>query len=416
MVARTRGLASSLLALGLTTLSSIALAAPTTRYPASATHSPMTAEIVEHLSAVMARGGGRPDVFAKIGDSITVNPGFLSCYGVSDDNDLGTHSDLRPTIDFFSRTPAKHGASSFARLSVAAKVGWTSIAMLGSGSSGPALSEIASVRPAFAVMMTGTNETYAAGVENFERNLRRLVRRVVDSGVVPLLSTIPPRKDSWDLDAIIPEMNAVVRLVAMTEKVPFMDPWTRLATVKGNGLGLDGIHPSSYPGHACWLTEPALEHGINVRNLVTLESLDRARRFLIEHQPAETSPPGLAGTGTLTDPLVVDDLPFVDAGQVSADFPSELGPYRCDRRGGKGDEVVYAFHTDVPRQARIHLFAEADAGLSLYVLGAKSADACTAHGAKSVDVTFPPGTSFVVVDARARGKHDTSFGISITGR
>ena len=266
-------------------MSSVATAA--THYPEGARHSPMTADIVEHLRAVVARGGGRPDVFVKIGDSITVTPGFLTCFARPADVDLAGRDDLIETMAFFSRTFADRDHLSWDRKSSAATIGWSTFAAIGGSMHSPLRDEIRAVRPALAIVMMGTNETYGGGVANYERNLRRLVRMIVAEGVVPIVSTIPPRRDSRDLDAIVVQMNAVGHEIAESEAVPLVDYGGELRKLPRFGLGWDGIHPIAREGHACALDDGSLANGLNLRNLMTLEALDRARRFLFAGAPPE---------------------------------------------------------------------------------------------------------------------------------
>ena len=265
---------------GLSLVSSSARAA--TPYPAGIRHSPFSAEIIARLQAVVAKGGGRRDVFVKIGDSITVHPGFLGCFATVDETDLAGRADLADTVAFFSRTSADGTHLSWDRKSKAAHIGWSTFGALGTTAYSPLREEIRAVRPAFAVVMMGTNEVHGGGVGNYRHNLRRLVQSVLGEGVVPIVSTIPPRGDSADLDAVVRRMNGVVREIAEAEQVPLVDYEGELRRLPKLGLGPDGIHPLPRPGRACALSGEALLYGLNVRNLITLEALDRARRFLFD--------------------------------------------------------------------------------------------------------------------------------------
>jgi hypothetical protein len=266
--------------------------------PPGARHSPYTREIVEHLSAILQRGGGRRDVFVKIGDSITYHPGFLGCFAQPDRVVWGDHEALAPTLAFFSVTRADRDHFSWDRPSKAARIGWSTFGALGTPGYSPLRREIKAVKPAFAVVMLGTNEVYPNGVGNYRVNLRRVIRAVVDEGVVPLMQTIPPRGDDRALDRLVLEMNDVARELAEQERVPLADYGGALRSVPHFGLGPDGIHPDAASGLAtaeagrrgvprtearpCSFDAEGLGHGQNLRNLITLEALDRARRFLLE--------------------------------------------------------------------------------------------------------------------------------------
>ena len=80
-----------------------------TRYPAQARHSPMSAAVVARLKSAIAASPGRHDVFAKVGDSITVSPQFLGCF-VGSSVDLADSAALEPTRAFFAATLGRgHG-------------------------------------------------------------------------------------------------------------------------------------------------------------------------------------------------------------------------------------------------------------------------------------------------------------------
>ena len=180
--------------------------------------------------------------------------------------------------------------TSFDRGSEAAHVGWLTGAVL-AGSPSPLLREIAAVKPAFAVIMLGTNDDRPGGVEVFARNLPVVVDRLLDAGVVPLLSTLPPRADSPAAAARVPELNQRIRALAESRQVPLMDLYAALLPLPRHGLGGDGIHLSTlwraHAPHACWLTPEGLQKGMNLRNALVLTALDRARRFLVEGEEPE---------------------------------------------------------------------------------------------------------------------------------
>lgn len=267
-----------------------ALAAPV-RYPAGAVHSPMTRGVVDRLREVLARSGGRRDVFIKVGDSNTVNPAFLGCFARKDVR-LGAHAALAPTLDFFRSHIVDGRRTSFDRVTEAARVGWLAGAVL-AGERAPLEREIAALRPAFAVVMLGTNDNRPGGIEPFTKNLAEVVDRALALGVVPLVSTIPPRTDSPAAAARVAELNAVVRSLAEERQVPLMDLHAALLPLRGRGLAADGVHlqvAGKDSPHGCWFTRDALSRGMNVRNLVTLTALDRARRFLLDGEAPEPDP------------------------------------------------------------------------------------------------------------------------------
>lgn len=253
-------------------------------------HSPMTTAIVTRLRAVLASSRGAKDVFIKVGDSNTANPSYLSCFA-GRDVDLGDHAALEGTRRFFStrRIDALHG--SFDRTSIAASSGWITKQAL-AGDPSPLVREIAAATPAFAVVMLGTNDNRANGMDAFVEALPRVVDTLLARGVVPLLSTIPPRADAPAMRARVPELNRVIRQLAASRQIPLMDLYSALQPLPRHGLVADGIHLASawHRGapKPCHLTGDALQNGMNMRNLVTLQALDRARRFLVEGEATES--------------------------------------------------------------------------------------------------------------------------------
>jgi lysophospholipase L1-like esterase len=280
----------------LVTLAVPSRARAATRYPEGRVQSPMTAAIVARLRAVLARGTGARDVFVKVGDSNTANPSFLRCLA-GDDVRLDDRA-LETTRAFFHarKVDALHDA--FARISIAATPGWLTAQVL-AGDPPHLLREIAEVRPAFAIVMLGTNDNRPEGFEKFRAKLAEVVERTLAAGVVPILSTIPPRDDDRFASARVPRFNAAIRALAEELAVPLVDLHAALVALPHHGLGPDGIHlaPAATADgtpRPCRFDAASLQKGMNVRNLVTLVALDRARRFLLEGEAPEAEPAGAA--------------------------------------------------------------------------------------------------------------------------
>ena len=259
---------------------------------------------------------------------------------------LQASAGAEPTRQYFAATDVGGGKDSFNRTSLAAMVGWQASKAL-AGSPTPIDQEVAAIMPGFAVVMFGTNETDPCCVEAFEKNLTAVVDALVQKGVVPLVSSIPPRGDDAAANALVPEMNAVVRAVAQHRQIPYMDFWQTLINLPSYGLAGDGVHPQVYVSsgvHGCWFTDPALQLGVNQRNQLVLDSLDRVKRALVDGAPPEAGPPALAGSGTFPDPYLVDALPFVDSADTSSSPSSVAGVYSCAPQNEGGPEIVYRDH------------------------------------------------------------------------
>ncbi len=383
------------------------------RYPAGALHSPMSPAVVARLSSVLSATTGQKDVFAKVGDSITVDTNFLDCYAGTDVM-LDTESALEPTRTWFNQTAVSASNTSFDRTTLSAAVGWSAGSAI-AGSPTPIEQEVSAINPAFAVVMFGTNDTSAIGFWTFEKSLRGVVDQLLGLGVVPLLSTIPPRSDSTTMNALVPEMNAIIRAVAQYRQIPYMDYWQTLNTLPAYGLAGDGIHPQVYSGpHGCWLTPPALQYGCNQRNRVTLESLDRVRRFLVAGTAAEAAPHGLAGTGTFADPRQIDALPFVDDGDTTKSTSKQANVYNCAAQDESGPEIVYTLTLTTAATVRARVYVDNNVDVDLHWLTQPDATHCTARNDKTLEVVAQPGTYYISVDSFVSGGVAKSGGYRLT--
>ncbi len=269
------------------------MASAATRYPEGVVQSPMTAAVVARLRAVLQKGGGIRDTFVKVGDSNTANPSFMRCFA-GDDVRLAGHDELEATRTAFRVHHVDLLHDSFARVSVAATPGWLTAQVL-QGSPSHLVQEIAEVKPAFAIVMLGTNDNRPGGFEIFRDKIAEVVDRALAAGVVPILTTVPPRDDSPATAARVPTFNAEIRALAERRAIPLLDLHAALASLPGHGLAKDGIHlapagTADGSPHPCWFSSDALRKGMNMRNLLTLVALDRARRFLLEGAAPEAEP------------------------------------------------------------------------------------------------------------------------------
>ncbi len=370
-----------------------------TRYPAHARHSPMSEQVVQRLTAVLDASSGKKNVFEKLGDSITVNSQFMGCFAGSDVQ-WDSHADLEPSRAYFDEAIVDGTHSSFNRPTVAAVVGWSAKALL-TGNPTPLDQETQAIDPAFAVIMFGTNDTYETGVHPFEHAMLADIDAVLAHGVVPLMSTIPPRGDSSTANALVPEMNAVIRAIAQARQVPLMDFWSLLIGLPGYGLASDGVHPQLYVSggvHGCWFTNEALGAGMNDRNLITMEALDRARRFLLEHEAPEAAPPALAGSGSLEEPWIIPELPFSDDGDTAAGG-AKLSGYGCSTSDESGPELVYQVQIDAPKKLRARVFCDDGVDVDLYWMNGKTPASCVVRADRTLDIDAAAGTYYLVADS-----------------
>lgn len=224
--------------------------------------------------------GNRPDVFSKVGDSITATPLFLNPVGAGN-LDLYTYTYLQPVVTFFSQTTARDH-NSFANSSLAAWPGWTSFDLLDPARASPEvcrtgesplLCEYRVTRPALALIMIGTNDV-KRGTDNvtYRANLESIVQLSINMGVIPILSTIPDFPGSTTR---VGELNTIIASVATENGLPIWNYWAMMRDLPNQGISADQVHPSAPPnGETGIFTLDNLQYGYTMRNLSALMILD----------------------------------------------------------------------------------------------------------------------------------------------
>lgn len=254
--------------------------------------------VTSHLEKVARRGerlGNRPGVVAKVGDSITASPSFLQALACSSPR-LGQWDELRGTLGFFGRTAVSRGSeeapcatsNSYSRLGVAAVGGWRAADALLPRESFPecqglpAVScELQLLRPSVALIMFGTNDLEEVTAVQFRLDLARVARLVSKAGVIPVVSTIPPRARQ-PFSQRVARFNAEIAALAENRALPLWNYWRQMTApgVSRDGLSRDGVHPSVLcpPCTAIDFRPVGLRQGYALRNLGALLVLDRLRR------------------------------------------------------------------------------------------------------------------------------------------
>jgi hypothetical protein len=371
-----------------------------TPYRMGMRHSPLTARVVRSLRERLDPSTGRREVFAKVGDSITISGHFLHCLAGSDLR-WGAHEGLAATRDFFAKTAVDGDRNSFTRTTEAAHVGWPTKRLL-EGVPPFVDREISAIKPAFAVVLLGTNETYEGSAGQYDLFLRRLIDRMTERGVVPLLSTIPPRRDGQRGRPFVEEMNAVVTALAWSRQLPIMDLSGALEPLPHAGLNRDGVHPEAYRDaspHPCWFDEAGLTGGMNQRNLLVLEALDRVRRVVLGREPPEPEPAAPEGAGTWESPAEVRSLPYLDVRDGRG------GDERAGRYEGCGSEVldgperVYRVTLDHPEKLIVRVMPEPGVEVALRWLSSPEPASCTHKGSRRLVVQAATGVHWLAVDS-----------------
>jgi hypothetical protein len=238
---------------------------------------PFLSGLSSHVSDIYLKGlslGNHPNAFSKVGDSITASPYFLTPLGAGNYR-LEQYSDLSGAVTFFS--------GSFAAASVAAVPGWTADKVLNPdyankgicGTDTPLICEYKRTRPAIAIIMFGTNDSGSGTTGPFENYMRQILQTTIDMGIVPVLSTIPPKPINQDQDVRVNLFNTSIRSLAAQYQIPLIDYYSTMVNLPNQGISSDKLHPSFPPGGAtCVFTSDNLQYGYTMRNLITLQAIN----------------------------------------------------------------------------------------------------------------------------------------------
>jgi hypothetical protein len=211
--------------------------------------------------------GNNPQAFSKVGDCLSVPPFFLAGFDNARNYRLGSqYASLQDTINHF--------AGSFARPSQAARIGFTTGAVLDpvwadghacQRGESPLACEYRLTRPSLAFISLGTNGDWLTDAD-YERGLRQIIDFSVERGVLPILST-----KADDLDG--GRFNPIVRRLAGEYQLPLWDYRLAVEALPNHGLQADGAHLVWAPSY---FDDPSrIWSAWQLRNLTALQALDR---------------------------------------------------------------------------------------------------------------------------------------------
>ena len=219
------------------------------------------------------RAAGRnPNVIAKVGDCSTEHWYFLSPFAWGQYN-LGSYADLQGVINHFGESLAYN--------SEAANNGYNVNSVMNPDYSNPAVCEPGESaldceyrihNPSVAIIMFGTSDLLVMSAYEFDFYLRDVVRLTIEQNIVPILSTFPSNVGFWNHTVLY---NQIVVKIATDYNIPLVNLWAALDGLPNHGVEDDGFHLDTPPNdNSCYLTADYLDNGYNVRNLVTLQTLD----------------------------------------------------------------------------------------------------------------------------------------------
>lgn len=248
---------------------------------------PIVPTITSNVNAIYAEGlrrGNNPRIFSKIGDCITASPDFLEPI-YKNDYALDSYASLQKVIDYFGRVPARgNGAEfdSFGNPGLAAISGFNAAGVLDptwsdpqwcKADESPLSCEYRVSKPAFALIMFGTNDLKSIKPDEYDFYLRRVIVQTVNSGVIPILSTFPTQPGLTDKSVLY---NQITAKIAVDYDLPLINLWLALEPLPNKGIDPQNPTHMTKPqnGHSASFSEADLQSGYNVRNLVTLQTLE----------------------------------------------------------------------------------------------------------------------------------------------
>jgi hypothetical protein len=385
------------------------------RYPHDALLSPIS-EYVATAMRNIAKASSSPDprVFMKVGASGTVSKNLLYCFAGNSQPqysiELDGRDELQATIDYFRLGDAA-GTTPFDRPTLAAKVGRTAKWVIG-GSPSPLQQEIATINPRIALVNYGTNDmqmgvTHRSAMWPFFENFSKLLDELVQQGIVPIITGLNPRSDSVSGGQWVPTYNALVRGIAEARQLPFIHLYQATFGLPQMGLVSDGLHGNVYTSggpQPCVFDATALQSNYNIRNLLTLQALAAVWPLLADAQAkapdAETAQ--LKGLGSLSDPYVIEQLPFTHAGDTAASPNQALDSYPgCNAdQDESGGEYIYRFELKKTTAVRIFVLDRSGVDIDVHLLDSSATAAgCIERDDRIIERSLPAGVYHLAIDS-----------------
>lgn len=223
-------------------------------------------EVLAEMRQVHAKFDGQRGYVAQFGDSITYSMAFWSPMSWDDPAKYLDGKDGLPKKPEGARwrdhiKGARDKGPKFANYS-----GWRV---------GNLLKSIGTVlereRPEVALIMVGTNDISGGKVPgSYKAELDQLVQKCLEANCVPVLNTIPPRRDR---EKVVGEINTIIREVASSRNIPLVDFHAEILQRRPGGswdgtlISKDGVHPSGGKTND-YSTENLKQSGYALRNWV----------------------------------------------------------------------------------------------------------------------------------------------------
>ncbi len=241
---------------------------------------------LKRIYALGQKLGNYPMMFSKVGDCMT-DAYFM--YGLGNAHYmLGSYTNLQDVVKYFSTPVGPSGNNAFNTVSQASYSGLTANLVLsdeftsvkGQGICNYAESmlqcEYRTHKPSFAVIMLGFSETQLMQVKDFDKFMRAIVQQSIDKGIIPILTTFPENAGRREASR---EMNKDIVDIASAYDIPIINLDRALYDLPHHGV--DSLsHLTIAPFGTSVFTAEGLRYGMNMRELLTLEALDRVWKSL----------------------------------------------------------------------------------------------------------------------------------------
>lgn len=199
---------------------------------------------VKPMRKIHAGFKGQPGYVAQLGDSITYSMAFWTPIDWDEPQQYLTEDDGLPKTPPGKRwrdvihgerdKGPKHGNYS----------GWTVKNVLGVIDS-----VLENNKPEMAIIMVGTNDISDGNVpKTYEADLEKVVEKCLAAHCVPILNTIPPRRER---EKTVRDTNQIIKSVAKKHRVPLVDYHTKILKRRPNNswqgtlISEDGVHPTA---------------------------------------------------------------------------------------------------------------------------------------------------------------------------
>jgi len=246
-------------------------------------------ELVNRLRSIYDTGiarGHRASIFAIAGDDFAVQTGYLDPFATPGEYFLDD-STLQGIIDWYNLSDLG-GTTSFNRTGVASSAGWAAADLVDPANIDPSLCvtgetpltcELRLTQASVVVIIIGTNDALqGTDADSFRASIRQAILDAADMGVIPVLTTIPPRIDV-SADAIL-ALNEIIIDVAANNQVPVINLWRALSELPNSGLNADSTLSVSPSGAGDLTGSSIATYGLNTVNYNILTALDLLRNTI----------------------------------------------------------------------------------------------------------------------------------------